>query len=151
MSDNNFNDMESAEILRNILRSNKTISTLDLSWNTFGQTTGAIECIAVGLGSNSTLLKLDLRCCYLKDEGVFILTPALSSLNTSLQKLTLGMNDTTYTGVLVLLAEAMQQSSNNTTDFELEDNPIGNERAISLLARSLKKMRVVNNHTPFSI
>jgi Ran GTPase-activating protein (RanGAP) involved in mRNA processing and transport len=42
MSDNNLNDMESAEFLRDILRRNKTMTALDLSGNTFGRTTGAV-------------------------------------------------------------------------------------------------------------
>jgi hypothetical protein len=52
--------MDSAEIFRDILRRNKTMTVLDLSWNQFGDTTGAVERIADGLGSNSTLLKIDL-------------------------------------------------------------------------------------------
>jgi hypothetical protein len=36
------------------------MTALDLSENGFGKTTGAVECIADGLGSNSTLLKIDL-------------------------------------------------------------------------------------------
>jgi hypothetical protein len=73
MSNNYLNDIESAEILRDILRSNKTITALDLSRNWFGRTTGFVECIAVGLGSNSTLLKIDLSCCDLGDGDVSIL------------------------------------------------------------------------------
>jgi hypothetical protein len=45
MKGNGLKD-ESAELLREIVRGNKTITTFDLSANKFGQTTGAIECIA---------------------------------------------------------------------------------------------------------
>jgi hypothetical protein len=37
------NEMESAEILRDIIRCNKTITALDVSKNTFGEMNGAIE------------------------------------------------------------------------------------------------------------
>jgi hypothetical protein len=65
MSGNRLNGMESATLLRDILRSNKTMTALHLSWNNFEETTGAVECIADGLGSNSTLLKLDLSANHL--------------------------------------------------------------------------------------
>jgi Leucine-rich repeat (LRR) protein len=135
MSDNNLNDMESAELLRDILRRNKTMTTLGLSGNKFGKTPGAVECIADGLGRNSTLLKIDLTWCGLGDGGVSILAKTLGSRNTTLQKLTLDDNSMTSTGVGVLL-ETMEQSSNCITDLDLRDNPIGIEGA-SLLARSL--------------
>jgi Ran GTPase-activating protein (RanGAP) involved in mRNA processing and transport len=131
---NYLRDMESAEILRDILRSNKTMTTLDLTSNAFGQTTGAVECIANGLGSNSTLLKIDLSHCSLGDANVSSLAQSLGSQNTTLQELTLANNSITSTGVSVLL-ESMEQSS-HITDLDLHRNPIGSEGA-SLLARPL--------------
>jgi Ran GTPase-activating protein (RanGAP) involved in mRNA processing and transport len=100
----------------------------------FGQTTGAVECIANGLGSNSTLLKIDLSSCALGDDGVSMLAQALGSRNATLQKLFLGTNSITSTGVSALL-DAMEQSG-HITDLDLQRNRIGNEGA-SLLARSL--------------
>jgi hypothetical protein len=52
---------ESAEILRGVFRSNKTMTALNLSGNEFGQTTRAVDYIADGLGSKSTLLKIDIQ------------------------------------------------------------------------------------------
>jgi Leucine-rich repeat (LRR) protein len=135
LSYNNLSDMESAEGLRRILLHNKTLTTLDLSWNTFGQTDGAVERIADGLGSNSTLLKIDLSFCALGDGGVSILTQTLGSRNTALQKLNLGYNLITSTGAGMLL-ETMEQSSHHITDLDLQQNPVGNEGA-SLLAAAL--------------
>jgi Ran GTPase-activating protein (RanGAP) involved in mRNA processing and transport len=137
MSGNYLSDMESAELLRDILRSNKTMTTLNLSWNDFGQTTGAVECISNGLGSNSTLLKIDLSSCSLKDGGVSTLARSLGSRSTTLQKLTIGWNSITSTGLGVLL-ETMEQSSNSITDLEL-----GSEGA-SLLARALESNALPN-------
>jgi Leucine-rich repeat (LRR) protein len=84
MSDNHLDDIASAEILRDILRSNKTMTTLDLSGNKIRQTTGALQCIASGLRSNSTLLKIDLSSCRLRDDEIFILEQTLGSRKTTL-------------------------------------------------------------------
>jgi Ran GTPase-activating protein (RanGAP) involved in mRNA processing and transport len=136
LSENILNDMESAEVLRDILRSNKTMTALDLSGNYFGRTAGAVACMADGLGSNSTLLKINLSCGYLGDGCVSTLAQTLGSRNTTLQKLALDYNSITSTGVRVLL-ETMEQSS-HITDLDLHINTIGNEGA-SLLATSLGK------------
>jgi Ran GTPase-activating protein (RanGAP) involved in mRNA processing and transport len=141
LSGNGLNNMESASILRDVIRSNKIMTTLDLSRNSFGQTTGTVDCIAGGLSSNSTLLKIDLSCCALGDDGVSILAQTLGSRNTTLQKLALNSNSITSTGVGVLL-EAMEQNS-HITDLELRHNPIRNVGA-SLLGRALGKNALPN-------
>jgi Ran GTPase-activating protein (RanGAP) involved in mRNA processing and transport len=133
--------MEYARLLRDILRSNKTITTLDLSANKFGRTTGAIECIADGLGNNSTLQRIDLSCCELGNSGVSLLAQNLGSFNTTLQKLDLNNNSITSAGVGVLL-ETMEHN-NHITDLDLRYNLIGNEGA-SLLARSLENNALPN-------
>jgi hypothetical protein len=132
---NSLYDIESAEILRDILRSNKTMTALDLSGNQFGETTGAVECIADGLGSNSTLLKIDLSSCCLEDGGLSSLAQAFGSRNTTLQKLAIGGNAITSTGIGVLV-ETMERNKRHLTDLDLKGNRFGNEGA-SLLARSL--------------
>jgi hypothetical protein len=96
-------------ILRDIVRINKTITTFDLPCNTFGGT-GAVEYIADRLGSNSTLLKIDLSYCTLRNDAVSTLMRNLGSRNTTLQKLGLGSNYITYVGVGALL-ETMEQCS----------------------------------------
>jgi hypothetical protein len=142
ISDNDFGDVESAEILRDILRSNKTITTLDLSMNRFGRTTGAVECIADGLGSNSTLLNIDLSFCALKDAGVSILAQTLGSRNTTLHKLTLKDNFITSMGVGVLL-ETTEHNCHHITDLNLQQNLIRDAGA-SLLASSLRNNALPN-------
>jgi Ran GTPase-activating protein (RanGAP) involved in mRNA processing and transport len=134
ISENLFNDMASAEILRDILRSNKTMTALDLSGNQLGETTGAVECIADGLGGNSTLLKIDLSRCNLGDGSLSSLAQTLGSRNTTLQKLAVGGNAIASTGVGVLVE--MMEQSHNITDLDLQRNCVGDEGAIRL-ARSL--------------
>jgi Leucine-rich repeat (LRR) protein len=111
------------------------MTTLDLSGNSFGETTGAVDCIANGLGSNSTLLKIDLSKCALRDGGVSTLAQTLGSRNMTLQELTLGGNVITSTGVGVLVE--MMEQSHNITDLDLQRNYVGDEGAIRL-ARSLE-------------
>jgi hypothetical protein len=138
MSRNVMNDMDSADMFRGILHTNKTMTALDLSGNTFGQTTGAVECIANGLGSNSTLLNINLSRCGLGDAEFSNMAQTLSSRNTTLQKLTVKENFITSTGVV----EAMEQNS-HITDIDLENNSIGDEGAY-LLARSLGTITMSN-------
>jgi Ran GTPase-activating protein (RanGAP) involved in mRNA processing and transport len=140
--------MESVKILRDIIRRNKTMTSLVLSGNYFGRTAGAVDCIMGGVSRNTTLLKINLSNCSLRDVDVSTLAQNLGSRNTTLQKLTLGDNLITSTGVGVLL-ETMEQNSHNITDLDLRDNCIGNEGA-SLLARSLGS-NVLPNLTRLSL
>jgi hypothetical protein len=135
---NHLNNMHSARLLRDILRRNKTMTALNFSYNQFGETTGAVECIADGLGSNSTLLKLDLSSCALSDGGVSIMAQSLGARKVRLEKLNLGENETGIksTGVGVLV-ETMEQSSHHITDLDLRCNPSIGDEGASILARSL--------------
>jgi hypothetical protein len=142
LSWNELDDLKSARLLRNIIRGNKTMTTLGLSGNLFGQVTDAVEYILDALGSNSTLLKINFTRCDLGNGGLSILGQFLGSRNTRLQKLTLDNNSISSTGVNVLL-EAMEQSSHHITDLDLRHNPIGDEGA-SILARSLGKNALPN-------
>jgi len=51
--------VESAKLLRDIIRLNKTTTTLVLSGNYFDATPGSVECIAEGLGGNSAPASVD--------------------------------------------------------------------------------------------
>jgi Ran GTPase-activating protein (RanGAP) involved in mRNA processing and transport len=122
----------------------------DLSWNDFGRTPGVHEWIVAGLGSNSTLLKVALSGCGLRDDDVSIPAQTLGYRNTTLQKLTIDNDSISSTGVGVLL-ETTEQNSHHITDLDLQRNPIGNEGA-SLLASLLEKTRCQILHaSPFII
>jgi Leucine-rich repeat (LRR) protein len=134
MSWNDLNDKRSTRYLRDILRCNKTITTLALNRNRFGETATAVEHMAYGLGSNSTLLKIDLSDCALGDGGVSTL--AQTGSFTTLVEVKIGLNSMTSTGVGVLL-EALEEAS-HITDLDLQGNPIGDEGAVRLAIRSLR-------------
>jgi Ran GTPase-activating protein (RanGAP) involved in mRNA processing and transport len=148
MSRNRFDGTQSAEVLRDIFRRNKTMTTLNLSGNTFGRTPGAVDRIADGLGSNSTLLKIDLSYCTLRGDALSTLVRNLGSRKTMLRKLDLGWNNITSTGVGVLL-EAMEQNSCHIPDLDLQGNIIEIEGA-SLVARALEN-NVLPNLTRLSL
>jgi Ran GTPase-activating protein (RanGAP) involved in mRNA processing and transport len=135
ISSNGLSDMESAEILQRILQSNQKITTLDLSRNHFGNTTGAVDCIAEGLGSNSTLIGFHISGCSLGDDSVSTLAQTIGSRNTTLQELVLGDNFITSAGVGVLLG-TMERNSHHITALELDGTLIGDEGA-SLIAVAL--------------
>jgi Ran GTPase-activating protein (RanGAP) involved in mRNA processing and transport len=135
-------DLESANIFGGILRNNKTITTFDLSGNDFGETPGAVDCIADGLASNSTLLNIDLSDCFLEDRGVYILAQTLDFRITALKKINLGTNYITHAGVGVII-ETLEQSSHHITDLDLKNNRIGSEGA-RFLARSLENNALPN-------
>jgi Ran GTPase-activating protein (RanGAP) involved in mRNA processing and transport len=143
ISNNTLYDIESAEILRDILCHNKTMTTLDLSKNQFGMTPGAVECIANGLGSNSTLLKIDLSSCALPDGDISILAQTLGSRNTTLQKLTIGARAMTSTRVGALLERMEHSNNHHITDLDLQRNSIGNEGA-RFIARPLRNNALPN-------
>jgi hypothetical protein len=135
ISSNGLNDMDSADLLRDIVFSNNTMTSLNLSGNTFGNMPGAVECIADGLGNNSKLLEIDLSFCALKDAGASILAHTLGLRNATLQKLTLDNNSITSIGFGAFLG-LMGLNSHPLTDLQLQRNPIGNAGA-TFLARSL--------------
>jgi hypothetical protein len=137
LSWNKLDDIKSARLLSDILLRNKTITTLNLSGNKFGQTAGAMDCIVEGLSGNSTLLEIHLSSCDLGDGGVFTLAQMLSSQNnTTLLKLTLDNNTITSTGVCVLLETMAHHRSKCITELDFQNNPIGDEGA-SVVARLL--------------
>jgi hypothetical protein len=149
LSWNKLDDMKSAKLLRDILLRNRTIATLNVSGNKFGQTAGATDCIVEGLSGNSTLLKIHLSSCDLRDGGVFTLAQMLGYQHTTLQKLTLDNNTITSTGVCVLLETMAHHRSNCITGLDLQNNPIGDEGA-SVVARLLGN-NVLPNLTRLSL
>jgi hypothetical protein len=144
LSRNILEELESAEIVRDILRSNKTMTALDLSGTGIGWTAVAVDYIADGLGSNSTLLKIDLSDYSLDDDGLSILSRTLGSRNTTLQKLLLNNNAFGDSPMGVLL-EALEQNNNSITDLYLRHNWVGPD-GMSFLARSLETTCYQTSH-----
>jgi hypothetical protein len=141
ISSTNLYDMESAELLRDIIRCNKTITTLNLSGNTFGLIAGAVDCIADGLGSNSTLTEINLSRCALRDGDISTLARNLGSRNMTLQKLTLydcGIGDDGFTALM----SALEQNT-SLLHLDLRDNHGLSERAFLALAESLPEIKVL--------
>jgi hypothetical protein len=94
---------------------------------------------ADGLGSNSTLLKIDLPSFALGDGGVSIIAQSLGSWITA-QKLTFGTNSIIFKGIGLLL-ETMEQYSHHNSDIDLRHNRIGNEGTSLLVSRAILHRR----------
>jgi Ran GTPase-activating protein (RanGAP) involved in mRNA processing and transport len=60
ISHNRLDDIESANIVRELIRRNKTIASLSIDHNIFGRNAAAVRSIAEGVRSNTTLQQLDL-------------------------------------------------------------------------------------------
>lgn len=136
VSQNHLDNFESVSLLRDVLRSNKTITKLDVSGNGFGRVSGAVICIADGIGSNTALLEINLAACVLDGSGVSIIAQSLGSRNRTLQKLSLGRNRIGAAGVHALV-DTMMDHDARITDLDFWGcSDIGND-GVSLLADAL--------------
>ena len=104
-----------AVILADVLKSNTTVTKLDLSRNTVKIDDASVASLAEMLKSNTTLTKLNLSSADFGTAGAASLAEALKS-NTTLTKLNLSVN-TIYDAGVAALAEALKS---NTTLTELE-------------------------------
>jgi Ran GTPase-activating protein (RanGAP) involved in mRNA processing and transport len=135
LSGNQFDDMDSAVILRNIIHVNKSIAKLDLSDNSFGSRPEAVRCIAMGLKISARLLEINLAGCQLGDRGISVLAETLFSRDGILQRLSLARNEMSFTSLRPLV-DAMIEHEIQLTDLDLSRNPIGDDGA-SYLAETL--------------
>jgi hypothetical protein len=79
LSWNGLNDIESANVLYELIRRIKTITSLCFASNAFGRSAAATRSIVEGVRRNSSLHYLDLARCELGDQGVSILANALAT------------------------------------------------------------------------
>jgi hypothetical protein len=103
LKDNGLDDIESTNVLRELIRRNKTITSLSLADNAFGRNVSAVRSIAEGVRCNTTLQQLDLRFCRLGDQGISVLANALATRNDSTLELNLHNNEITSVGVRALV------------------------------------------------
>jgi hypothetical protein len=103
LSYNGLGGIETANVLRELLRRNKTITSLSIARCVFGESVAAVRSFADGVLCNTTLQKLDLSVCHLGDEGISFLANALAIRNTSILELDLGWNGITSVGVRALV------------------------------------------------
>jgi Ran GTPase-activating protein (RanGAP) involved in mRNA processing and transport len=135
LSSNGLQDIESANVLRELIRRNKTITSLCLTSNTFGRNAAAVRSIFEGLRSNTALQQLDLGFCALGDQGVSLLANALVTRNGSMLQLDLHRNQITSVGVRALV-EIDAEAVKTLTKLDLRCNPVESEGA-TILANAL--------------
>jgi Ran GTPase-activating protein (RanGAP) involved in mRNA processing and transport len=135
LANNGLDDIESANVLRELLRRNKTITSLGLFDNTFGLNAAAARNIFEGVHSNTALQQLYLRGCGLGDRGVSILANALAIRNAGILELALSWNEITSVGVRALVDDNVE-AAKTLTELCLSGNPIRSEGA-TILADAL--------------
>jgi hypothetical protein len=136
-SQNGLDNIESADVLRELIRRNKMITSFCLASNAFGLNPAATRSIAEGLRSNTALQQLGLINCKLDDHGISILAKALAIRNASILELDLNSNQITSVGVRALVGDNAE-AVKTITKLCLSGDPIGSEGA-SILANALRR------------
>jgi Ran GTPase-activating protein (RanGAP) involved in mRNA processing and transport len=131
LSYNVLSDIESANVLRELIRRNKTITSLCVAHNAFGGNVAAAWSILEGVRSNTSLQQLDFAGCGLDNRGVSILANALVTRNASMLELDLTCNAITSVGVRALVDDNVD-AVKTLTKLCLRENPVGSEGAIIL-------------------
>jgi Leucine-rich repeat (LRR) protein len=108
LTNNGLHDIESASALRELIRRNKTITSLCIARNVFGHNAAAVLSITDGVRSNTILQQVDPSRCGLNDQGILLLANALGSRNASLPELNLGANAITSVGVRALVDDNVE-------------------------------------------
>jgi Ran GTPase-activating protein (RanGAP) involved in mRNA processing and transport len=137
LSSNDLDDIESADVLRELLRRNKKITYLSLGHNAFGSNAAATRSILEGLRSNAALHQLDLGGCELDDQGISVLANALAVRNTNVPVLNLQWNKITSVGVRALVDDNVEVVK-ILTGLYLPWNPVRSEGA-TILADALRR------------
>ncbi|KAI8599884.1 hypothetical protein EDD21DRAFT_432081 [Dissophora ornata] len=119
---------EGALALSEALKTNTTLTTLNLWMNSIGKE-GALA-LSETLKTNTTLTTLDLEGNSIGNQGALALSKALKT-NTTLTTLNLAGNSIGKEGALELL-EALKTNTTLTT-LNVRDNSIGKEGALALL------------------
>jgi Ran GTPase-activating protein (RanGAP) involved in mRNA processing and transport len=130
LTGNGLDDIESSNVLRELIRRNKTITSLCIARNGFGRNAAAVRSIADGMRSNTTVQQLDLQNCKLGDQGVSVLANAIR--NASLLELDLHYNEITSVGVRALVDDNVE-AVNTLTKLCLTYNSIKSE-GVTILA-----------------
>jgi Ran GTPase-activating protein (RanGAP) involved in mRNA processing and transport len=131
LKNNGLDDLESANVLCEFIRRNKTLTSLCLAENAFGRNVAIVRSITEGVRNNTTLQRLGLSGCRLDDQGISFLANALATRNTSTLELNLRRNVISSAGVRALV-EAMK----TFTKLSLAFNPTKCEGA-TILANAL--------------
>ncbi|KAG0287935.1 hypothetical protein BGZ97_006950, partial [Linnemannia gamsii] len=126
LQDNKIGSRE-AQIIAEALKINSTLITLHLGNNMIGD--NGAQSLSVALKINSTLTTLDLKGNSIRDVGALALSEALKT-NSTLTTLDLKGNSIWYGGLLAF-SEALKDNSTLTT-LDLYNNPIGDDGALAL-------------------
>jgi hypothetical protein len=102
-SSNSLGDVESADLLRELIRRTKTIASLCIAYNASGSNANAARSILEGVRSNTAIHHLDLRRCGLGDQAISIVANTLAIWNVTMLELDLRFNEITSVGIRALV------------------------------------------------
>jgi Ran GTPase-activating protein (RanGAP) involved in mRNA processing and transport len=134
---NGLDDIESANDLGELLRCNKTISSLLTAHNPFDLDVAAARSILGGVRSNTALQQLDLDDCELGDHCISLPAKALAIRNASILELNRQRNKITSVGVRALVDDNVE-AVKTLTKLALLYNPVRSER-MTILAGALER------------
>jgi Ran GTPase-activating protein (RanGAP) involved in mRNA processing and transport len=144
LSNIGLDDIESTNVLRELLRRNKTISSLCLRGNAFGRDVAAARSIFESLRCNTALQQLDLSHCELDDQGISNLANALAVRDTSILELNIQWNRITSVGVRALVEDNVE-AVKTLTKLCLASNPFGRGSEVAIiLADALERNTMPN-------
>ena len=127
-----FLDDGHAVVLAEVIKTNSTVTELNLSKNMVGD--DGVAALAEAIKTNPTLTELNLSKNVVGDDGVAALAEAIKT-NSTLTELNLSTN-TAGDGGVAALAEAIKTNS-TLTELNLSDNYI-NDEGVAALAEAIK-------------
>jgi Ran GTPase-activating protein (RanGAP) involved in mRNA processing and transport len=142
LSGTGIGDVESTNMLGELLRHNNTITSLCIGDNAFVSDAAAAQSIFEGLRFNTALQQLDLGGCNLGDQGISILANALAARNASTLGLDLRCNGITSVGVRALVDDNVE-AVKTLTKLSLCHNPVGS-KGVTVLADALGRNTMPN-------
>jgi Ran GTPase-activating protein (RanGAP) involved in mRNA processing and transport len=137
LSNNGLDDIESANALRELIRRNKSITSLCIAFNSFGRNAAAARSILESVRSNTALQQLDLPGCGLGDQTISLLANALVTRTASMLQIGLALNRITWVGVRALVDDNVE-AVKALPKLCLWHNPIRSEGA-TILADALRR------------
>jgi Ran GTPase-activating protein (RanGAP) involved in mRNA processing and transport len=137
VSGNGLDNLASANALRELLRRKKTIATLLMNHNMFGNNIAAGRCIADGFRTNTTLQVLDISHCALWDDALSVLAGSLGQQKLRLVSLDLSQNPITCIGLRALVDNATAVLS-TVAHLNLSHTMVCHDEGATFLAETLR-------------
>ena len=135
-------DYEFTKDLADMLKSNKTVTTIHLGQNKFGEE--GLKVLAEAFETNTTITALDLSGCGIYDEGAKLLAKMLKT-NTTITTLNLCNNGLVSESAEAIVQTIIANPNSKITTINFEANDIDSKGAISIV-----KAVIANSNNPIT-